>query len=98
MAAVSLCIATAHRARQLERIIDKQFFAGGDGPDRLNKKNTVGLLDGFTVRVAGMVQPAGAVAPAIAVDHAAVGKTEQERVSFVFARGAMVCRLAPARH
>ena len=62
-----------------EAVVDEEFVTGPDGGDCTNK-NPIAGFDCFAVRCACMVQEARAVAAAAAINHTAVGETENKRV------------------
>jgi len=62
-----------------EAVIDEEFVAGPDGGGCMNE-NPIAGLNGLAVWCAGMVQEARAVAAAAAINHTAVGETENEGV------------------
>ena len=78
-----------------EAVVDEEFVTGPDGGERMNK-NPIAGFDCFAVRRACMVQEARAVAAAAAIDHTAVGETENKGVPVP---GLLTCGgAAPARH
>ena len=62
-----------------EAVIDKQLLAWLDGSERVNEY-AIARLDCLAIGYARVVQKAGAVAAAAAVNHASVGKSERECV------------------
>ena len=66
-------------AVDFEAVIDKQLLAGIDGDECVNEY-AIARLDCLAVGSTRIVQAAGAVAAATAVDHSSVGKTKDESV------------------
>ncbi|MGF6970868.1 hypothetical protein OKW43_007963 [Paraburkholderia sp. WC7.3g] len=60
-----------------EAVVNEKFVTGLDGSDRMNK-NPIAGLDCLTVGCACMVQEAGAVAAAAAINYTAVGQTKNK--------------------
>ncbi|OBR53838.1 hypothetical protein A6456_37855 [Paraburkholderia tropica] len=80
-----------------QRVVDEKFFARGDASRHLNE-NPPALFDGLAVRIAGMIEPASAVAAAPAIDHATVRQPEKKRVSLCFAVRVVTRSFAPRSH
>lgn len=79
MAAV-VCLTSAC-VRDVEAVVDEEFLASRDVARRLDVY-AAGLLYGFAVCFACMVEPAGAVSATAAIDDAPVGESEQKGMSF----------------
>ncbi len=71
---------------QLHVIIIKEFLAGVDVAQRINKDPVV-FLDSFAVWIAGMIDPARVVTANFWIDYLAVIQTEVESVWIVFVVG-----------
>lgn len=80
-----------------QRIVDEQFFSRGDASCHLNE-NPPAFFDGLAVRIAGMIEPASAVAAAPAIDHATVRQPEKKCVSLDFAVRVVTRSFAPRSH
>lgn len=59
-------------------IVVSQFFAALNLHQRINVDAAIVVLQGFAIRLAGMVDETRIIAMACAIDYAAVGQTEEE--------------------
>lgn len=59
-------------------IVVSQFFAALNLHQRINEDAAIVVLQGFAIRLAGMVDEARIVAAACAIDYAAIGQAEEE--------------------
>src|ERR1700754_4261022 len=71
----------SNRVIDSQSIGDTKLVARPRVSERFDKNPPPLVLDRLTVRLAGVVQPAGAVASDAAVDHAPVNQSENERVA-----------------